>query len=855
MGQLWKTEINSSKIAAPFLALALLSLMGGVFFGAVGAFQFLFPGFFDVVPFFKSRPLHVSLVVAFIFLTAIAGIYYYLPVKLKLPLYSNKLAKLHFWIFLSTGLAIIIAYFLGKFGGREYWEFPPILGVPLIISWIIFGYNFFRTAFKNKEPWPVYKWMWGTGILFFFLTYLESNLWLLPYFHTNVVKEITMQWKSYGALVGSWNMLVYGTAIFVMEQVSGKKKAARSRLAFAMYFLGLVNLMFGWAHHIYPVPAAGWIRHFAYAISMTELLILAKIMYDWRSSLSTSARYMSKLSYKFLFASDVWIYINLTLALLISIPAINIFTHGTHITVAHAMGSTIGINTMILFSSVFLMIQEQWPEKLARIAKPVSNGFAIANVSLLIFFLALTGAGAIKGFYTIQSILSFQQIMEKAAPLFFVFAIAGIGIMAGIFLIAFPAATIVFQSIFKFPIMQQCTTPAISGGQFNSSPAFKGKSNIELNRAFWLFKMMESPFLVKILSGATVLAIKLRLPVKTIIKATVFPQFCGGEKIGDCGKVIEGLRSANIKSILDYSVEGKSGEASYERTAGEIIHIIDYARKTPAIPFTCLKMTGIASFDLLEKLNMKVILSPSGQKEYKELKARLRKICQQCSESGIPLFIDAEESWIQSAIDEITETLMWEFNNEKAVVLTTLQMYRADRLEYLQSLIERAKSSNKYLGIKLVRGAYWEKENKRALENGYPSPVHQRKEATDKHFNEAVSLCLENIDRIVLCAGTHNEESTIHLLKQMEALGLEPGHPNIYSSQLFGMSDHISFSLAEQGYNVIKYLPYGPINSVIPYLIRRAEENTAIAGQMGRELRMIMEERQRRRNLKLEVSH
>ncbi|MBA3901326.1 MAG: cbb3-type cytochrome c oxidase subunit I [Bacteroidetes bacterium] len=450
-----------SKNANRFLLLALLSLLAAVFFGTVASFQFMFPRFFELLPFIKSRPLHVSLVVAWIFLAAIAGIYFYLPKILKLPLYSLKLANLHFWLFLSTGILIIGSYLAGKFGGREYWEFPPVLAIPIIISWVIFGFNFFKTISRKKNNWPVYKWMWATGIIFFLLTYLEANLWIFPYFHTNVIREITMQWKSYGALVGSWNMLVYGTGIFVMGQISGNQETAYSKTAFFMYFLGLTNLMFGWAHHIYPVPAASWIRHSAYAISMTELLIFAWIIYNWKKSLSESKKHLHNLSYSFLFASDIWIYINLCLALLISIPAINLFTHGTHITVAHAMGSTIGINTMILFSSVFLMIKTQWPEKLKLKEKLIKKGFYISNISLLVFFLALTGAGAIKGFYTLQNELSFQEIMGKASPLLLVFAIAGLGLMIGIFMIVIPAIIPVYQSFFTIEKMKHQTKPAL----------------------------------------------------------------------------------------------------------------------------------------------------------------------------------------------------------------------------------------------------------------------------------------------------------------------------------------------------------------------------------------------------------
>ncbi len=247
-------KIERKEIGIVFILLALLSLIGGVFFGSLSALQFIIPGFMNDFPFFKSRPLHVSLVVSWIFLSAIGGIYYYLPRYCKLPLFSNKLPRFHFWIFLFTGIVILGCYIIGKFGGRKYWEFPPILAVPIVISWILFGFNYFKTVARKVGEWPVYLWMWGTGILFFLFTFCESYLWIFPYFRDNIVRDITVQWKAYGALVGSWNMLVYGTVIFLMERIKGDESIARSRLSFLMYFLGLTNLLFGWAHHIYVVP-------------------------------------------------------------------------------------------------------------------------------------------------------------------------------------------------------------------------------------------------------------------------------------------------------------------------------------------------------------------------------------------------------------------------------------------------------------------------------------------------------------------------------------------------------------------------------------------------------------------------
>lgn len=423
-----------------FILFGLLALLCGIFFGAISGLQFIFPGFFEVLPFFKSRPLHVSLVVAWIFMAALGGIYYYLPNHCNLPLYSKRLPQLHFALFIVTGLLIIASYIMGKFGGREYWEFPPQLAIPIIIGWILFGFNYFKTVMKKKEPWPVYLWMWATGIFFFLFTFSESYLWLLPYFRDNVVRELTVQWKSYGALVGSWNMLVYGTAIFVMEKLSGDTKAAHSRLTFLMYFLGLTNLMFGWAHHIYIVPSAPWIRHFAYFISMTELLILAKLIWNFRTTMQQAKTNFGNIAYRFMSAADVWIFINLILALLISIPAVNVYTHGTHITVAHAMGSTIGINTMILLSSCFLIIQQVSNQQFnLQSGKLIQWGFWIINSCLFIFFVSLVVAGIAKGYYTVENKLSFQEIMHKISPALAVFVFAGLGIFAGMLLLVLPA--------------------------------------------------------------------------------------------------------------------------------------------------------------------------------------------------------------------------------------------------------------------------------------------------------------------------------------------------------------------------------------------------------------------------------
>lgn len=428
-----------------FLSLGILALMAGMLFGTIGGFQFLFPEFLQELSFVKSRPLHVSLAVAWIFLAAVGSIYYYLPNHCGLRLFFPVAARWHFWIFLLTGIAILSSYVAGQFGGREYWEFPAALSIPIFASWILFGVIYFRTVLKRFEPWPVYFWMWGTGIVFFFLTYAESYLWLIPYFREDMIRELSVQWKSYGALVGSWNMLVYGTAIFVAEKISGERKIALSKLAFGMYFLGLTNLLFGWSHHIYLLPSAPWIRHFGYIISMTELLILGKIIWDWRDSLTDLQKHHYCVAYRFLFAANIWVFLNLILALLISVPAFNIITHGTHITVAHSMGSTIGINTMILLSSVFLVIRLEYKEEApAGSSKPVMTGFWLANGCLLVFWVALILAGFTKGFYDGPS---FQNMMQTIRPHLLVFVGSGVGVMLGLWLVLLPALRLILNLV------------------------------------------------------------------------------------------------------------------------------------------------------------------------------------------------------------------------------------------------------------------------------------------------------------------------------------------------------------------------------------------------------------------------
>jgi nitric oxide reductase subunit B len=433
-------------IGINFMLVGIGSLVIGMTFGCLGALQHVYPELNDFFSFQKSRPLHVSLVIAWLYLGAVGGIYYYLPHKCGIPLYSNFLARLHLWIFMITGFIIIGCFIMGIFGGREYWAFPPVLAVPIVISWILFGYNFMKTIFTVKTTWPVYYWMWGTGILAFLFTYLESNLYLIPYFSESLVRDMTVQWKAYGALVGSWNMLIYGTAIFLMEKVSENSgisdleeeapKIGHSKIAFLLFFLGFLNLLFGWAHHLYLLPSAGWIRHMGYLISMTELLILAKLIWQFRASFIAGKNRFHIMPFRFLMAADIWIFVNLTLALLISIPAIQLYTHGTHITVAHAMGSTIGINTMIVLASLFYIVGQKTQVPNNGI---VAKGFWIANISFFVFFICLVVAGIMKGHATIEERQTYHEIQETISPYIMLFAYSGLVMFVGFLFILIPA--------------------------------------------------------------------------------------------------------------------------------------------------------------------------------------------------------------------------------------------------------------------------------------------------------------------------------------------------------------------------------------------------------------------------------
>lgn len=382
----------------------------------------------------------------------------------------------------------------------------------------------------------------------------------------------------------------------------------------------------------------------------------------------------------------------------------------------------------------------------------------------------------------------------------------------------------------------------------NTAIAFQSKSNKDLQKAYWLFRIVGNQSLVKIGKTATNLVLNLGLPIKGLIRKTIFNQFCGGESIEHCALTIATLHKYGIGTILDYSVEGKTSNEDFDATVQEIKRTIDRAAKDTSIPFAVFKVTGIARFCILEKANdSETQLNEAEREELAAVCERIDQICKHAYQNNVPVFIDAEETWIQDVIDRISMQMMEKYNTEKAIVHNTLQMYRHDRLEYLRKSIVEAKDKKICLGIKLVRGAYMEKERERAQKMGYPSPIQADKESSDSDFNEALKVMIENISCVAFCAGTHNESSSLLLTELMAKQQMESNDKRIYFAQLLGMSDHISYNLSYHGYNVAKYVPYGPIKEVMPYLLRRADENTSVAGQTSRELSLIIKEKERRK--------
>jgi proline dehydrogenase len=396
----------------------------------------------------------------------------------------------------------------------------------------------------------------------------------------------------------------------------------------------------------------------------------------------------------------------------------------------------------------------------------------------------------------------------------------------------------------------------------NTEFAFEYKSDRQLKKARFLFSSMGKPWLVKLGIKLTPWTIKAGLPVKGILRQTIFAQFVGGETLKETAAVARRLGEYNVQVILDYGVEGKEGEENFDHACEEFIRVINYAATQPNIPFMSVKVTGFARFALLEKMDTMMHeeegslmrrylkaanqLSSSEKREWHRVRYRMLQVCEAAEAKNVGVFIDAEETWIQEPLDAITILMMDTFNKERVVVYNTLQLYRHDRLQFLKDSYEAAVERNFILGAKLVRGAYMEKERRRAAGKGYPSPIQPDKESCDRDYNAGIKFCIEHIERISLIVASHNEFSNLYATQLLQQKGLPLHHPHVHWSQLYGMSDNITFNLAHAGCSVSKYLPFGPIKDVIPYLMRRAQENTSVKGQTGRELSLIKKELERR---------
>ncbi|MAN59474.1 MAG: proline dehydrogenase [Flavobacteriaceae bacterium] len=380
----------------------------------------------------------------------------------------------------------------------------------------------------------------------------------------------------------------------------------------------------------------------------------------------------------------------------------------------------------------------------------------------------------------------------------------------------------------------------------NTEIAFQLKSDSELDRAYFLFKMIANEPLVRIGTAMTKFAINLHLPVDGLIRATVFDHFCGGVNEKDCLTTVDALSEANVYSVLDYSVEGKESDAQFDATKEKIIELTRFAKNKKAMPFSVFKPTGLGRFELWRKKSENEPLSEQEKAEWTRIEARYDAVCKTAYECDISLLIDAEESWMQDAADALCQEMMKRYNKTKPIVFNTLQCYRHDRYSYLREQHDAAKKGGYTLGFKIVRGAYMEKEHARALEHGYPTPICESKKATDDLFNEVLHYCIANVEDISVFIGTHNEASNYLAVEEIKQKDLAKDEPRIWFGQLYGMSDHITYNLAAAGFNVAKYIPFGPVKDVMPYLIRRAEENTSVAGQTSRELNLLKKERQRR---------
>ncbi|OWK98562.1 proline dehydrogenase [Kaistella haifensis DSM 19056] len=382
----------------------------------------------------------------------------------------------------------------------------------------------------------------------------------------------------------------------------------------------------------------------------------------------------------------------------------------------------------------------------------------------------------------------------------------------------------------------------------NTALAFADKSDYQLKKAYWMFKLIEQPALTKIGTRILNFTVHNNFPLAgDLVKATLFEQFCGGETREESMKAVIRMFKRGVGSIFDYSIEGKEEEETFDAVCQEIKDIVRFSVGNPAIPFIVFKPTAFGRIDIYEAVGKGTELTESQKEEWARVVKRFDEVCELCHENNKKVMVDAEESWMQDAADQLVEDMMEKYNREKPIVWNTIQMYRTGRIEYMQENLQRAKEKGYYIGYKIVRGAYMEKERERAAEMNYPDPIQPNKEASDRNYNAAIDFVMQNIDRVSGFFGTHNEISTELVMNKMQGKDLENSSESIYFGQLYGMSDNITYTLADQKYNVAKYLPYGPVKDVVPYLTRRAEENTSVAGQTGRELSLISKELKRRK--------
>ena len=381
----------------------------------------------------------------------------------------------------------------------------------------------------------------------------------------------------------------------------------------------------------------------------------------------------------------------------------------------------------------------------------------------------------------------------------------------------------------------------------NSERAFQLKTDSELERAYFLFKMISKEPLVRIGTAVTKFALNASLPVEGLIRSTVFDHFCGGVSEEDCLPVVDKLFNAGVSSVLDYSVEGKESEEQFDACMNKVLKLTDFAEHKEAMPIIVFKPTGLGRFTLWQKVTEAKQLTLKEQDEWQRIEQRLDTICKRAYDKDVEVLIDGEESWMQDAADDMVAQMMAKYNKGKVIVYNTLQCYRWDRLDYLKKLHQVSRENGFKIGMKIVRGAYMEKENERAKEKGYPTPICGSKQETDDNFDTVLRYIFDNLEDISIFLGTHNEKSSLLATEIMKEKGIASTDNRVWFGQLYGMSDHISFNLAAEGYNVAKYLPFGPVKDVMPYLIRRAEENTSVAGQTNRELELIKKEKKRRK--------